>query len=52
MEKDQKVRRICPQCGMVLNGENWKVCPHCGRSLTAEAPEAREKVAGLKLWEP
>jgi len=41
MEQNQKVRRICPQCGMVLDGENWKVCPHCGRSLTAEAPEAR-----------
>lgn len=29
----QQIRRICPQCGRVID-ENVKFCPHCGKQLS------------------
>lgn len=29
----------CPNCGVLLMGEDWQYCPHCGVSLSGETSE-------------
>lgn len=41
MSAQEEVKRVCPQCGRVLE-ETWKNCPNCSKNLSvAQKPQGR-----------